>query len=49
MQKELAKTSEIKNVGKCLDLYVHSDILLLDYMFNSFRNMILKKSGLKVS
>ena len=35
------KNFEIKNLGKCHDLYVQSDTLLLAYVFENFQNLRL--------
>ena len=41
-QKRVCKHFEIKKLAEYLDLYVQSDILLLDNVFENFRNMCLE-------
>ena len=40
--KGVCKDFEIKNVGECHDLHVHTDKLLLADVFENFRNMFLE-------
>ena len=40
--KEVCKAFEIKYLGEYHDLYVQSDTLLLDDVFENFRNMYVK-------
>ena len=40
--KRVCKDFEIKNVGECHDLHVHSHTLLLADVFENFRNMFLE-------
>ena len=44
--KRVFKDFEIKKIGKYHDLYIKSDTLLVDDVFNNFRNMCLEISGL---
>ena len=44
--KRACKDFEIKKLGKCHDLYVESDTLLLADVFENFRNMCLKTYNL---
>ena len=45
--KRVSKDFEIKNFGEYHDLYVQSDTLLLNDVFNNFRNMYLEIYGLE--
>ena len=40
--KRVYNNFEIKNLGKCHDLYVQSNTLMLDDVFENFRNICLK-------
>ena len=40
--KRVCNNFEIKNLGKCHDLYVQSNTLMLDDVFENFRNICLK-------
>ena len=40
--KRVCKELEIKNLGECYDLYLKSGTLLLDDVFENFREMFLK-------
>ena len=44
--KRVFKDFEIKKIGKYHDLYIKSDTLLVDDVFNNFRNMCLEINGL---
>ena len=44
--KSVCKDLEIKSLGKCSDLYVQCDTLLLADVFEDFKNMCLEYANL---